>query len=299
MSKSGPARDLGRPARGPELTEAPTDALGAYLRRLDARPLLTASQERRLASLARGGCRRSREELVVRNLRLVVSVAKAHRGRGLPFEDLIQEGNAGLLRAVERFDPGRGFRFSTYATWWVRQGMRRAIANKGRAIRIPVHVHDRRGKVHAARQALLAATGTEPAPEAIAARARTSVGEVLDLFSLPEDPVSLDAPLSPEEDRDADFLSLLPSPTDLPDEEALCAMEAAARRGRLLGALRALPHRERHVVRALYGLDGHEPRRQVGVAEELGISAERVRQLRILALAKIRELLDGTGDGAA
>lgn len=214
MSKPGPARDLGRPSRGPELTEAPTDALSAYLRRLDARPLLTASQERRLASLARGGCRRSREELVVRNLRLVVSVAKGHRGRGLPFEDLIQEGNAGLLQAVERFDPGRGFRFSTYATWWVRQGVRRAIANKGRAIRIPVHVHDRRGKVRAARQALLAATGSEPAPEAIAARARTSVGDVLDLFSLPEDPVSLDPRSRPKKiGTRTSFLCSPPPPT--------------------------------------------------------------------------------------
>ncbi len=172
----------------------------SYLSRIGRRPLLSHEEEIRLGRAARSGCSRSRRLLAESNLRLVVAVSKKFRNRGLAFEDLIQEGNVGLLKAVEKFDPDKGYRFSTYATWWIRQAVQRAVANDGRAIRLPVHLGERLNKLRRARAEFIARTGREPEPSELAGHLGMDLDVVEGALAVPAEPTSLDAPAGPSDE---------------------------------------------------------------------------------------------------
>ncbi len=255
--------------------EAPP-LLTGYLGRISRRTLLTPEEELDLGRRARSGNAQARALLVERNLRLVVSVAKKYRGMGLPFEDLIQEGNLGLMKAAERFDPEMGNRFSTYATWWIRQAIGRAIEDKGRAIRLPMHTQEKARKAARTRGELSAQLGHEPTEEEIAEKLGWTAREVRAALELLADVASLDRPVSSEDGTPGlgEFLE---------DERAsevpgtvIREMENAL----LWESLEEMSARERHVLVRRYGLDEREPATLAELGAELGITRERVRQLQ-------------------
>lgn len=304
------------------------DALGAYMAGLDRGPLLRPEEEVRLARLSRGGCASSRRRLIERNLRLVVSVAKRYRGQGLPFEDLIQEGNVGLMRAVEKYDPERGFRFSTYATWWIRQAVQRAVADKGRAIRLPVYMRDRLQKARRVRGELAQRLGRDPTDEEAAEALGWSERELARVDDTRDlEAISLDAPvggpaaagrgasgeratplgeLVHERGHEREHEGVLRGAVGDEDSEPEVVALASAALGELGGAVAQLPERHRRVLSGRYGLDGREPATLAQLAEEDGCSRERVRQILHAAEDALREILvvgarraDGTqGDQA-
>ena len=258
-----------RPAETPDL-------IPGYFARIDKGNLLTHKEEIDLSKRAEAGDDRARQRLVEKNLRLVVSVAKRYRGMGLPFEDLIQEGNVGLMRAVEKFDPDRGWRFSTYATWWIRQAVQRAVADKGRTIRVPVHMGDKIRKMARAYNELSTELTREPTDEEVAARLEWTLGEVLDVKSAMPDATSLNQTLT--SDGDGSELGEL-----LEDERAsevagtvIGEMEVNG----LRAAIERLPERHRHVLIRRYGLGNRDTATLAQLSDELGISRERVRQLQ-------------------
>ena len=275
---------------------APYTSLAAYLDVVGRGKLLSHAEEIRLATRARKGCRRSRDELVQKNLRLVVSVAKNYRGRGLPFEDLIQEGNAGLIRAVDRFDPEKGNRFSTYATWWIRQGVQRGVRDKGRAIRLPVHMGDKVAKAHATRATLLAETGQDPTPKEIAERLGWPEVKVGDALSVPVEPTSLHRRLGGGAGDGEDTAEIGQFVADgsaeaAPEESVVEGIEDELSRFALLEALSSLSPTEHAIVVRRNGLGGREPGKLQDIAAELNLSRERVRQLQRRAEDKIRQAL--------
>jgi RNA polymerase primary sigma factor len=263
------------------------EALDLFLRRARAYPLLTAAEEVELAKRVERGDLTAKERMINANLRLVVSQARRYQGHGLPMEDLVQEGMLGLIRAVEKFDWRRGFKFSTYGTLWIRQAIQRGLQNHGRTIRVPVHIAQREIKVRKVESELSTKLGRQPTDDEIAEVAKLPVDEVSELRELNRAITSLDQPIS--EDGETSLGDLLPGERPEPIEEI-----AGKERDRAVGnAVGRLPEAERNVIQLRFGLDGDQPRTLREAGAQLGISAERARQLEdqgLRRLAATREL---------
>jgi len=274
--------------------EAP-ELLPDYFARIDKGKLLSHPEEIELSKRAKAGDKKARQRLVEKNLRLVISVAKKYRGMGLPFEDLIQEGNIGLMKAVEKFDPDRGWRFSTYATWWIRQAVQRAVADKGRTIRVPVHMGEKIRKMARTYNELLAELEREPSDEEVAEGLGWSVEEVRTVKDAMPDATSLNRPLGSE--QDASELGELLEDERASDTagEVMRDMETEG----LQAAIERLPDRHRYVLVRRYGLDGQKPATLAELSEELEISRERVRQLQRETERMLRNGEYGRALGAA
>jgi RNA polymerase primary sigma factor len=259
------------------------DVLTQYLGRVRGGKLLDADEEKDLSRRARGGDMRARRKLIESNLRLVISIAKKYRGRGVFFEDLIQEGNAGLIRAVEKFDPEMGNRFSTYATWWIRQAITRAVADHARTVRLPAHVVDAIYRLRRAENALSIEFGREATEEELVERLGVKPEEARRLREVGQPISSINARINSEESSEVGEL--------LPDERSgddYARVEAGQWELTLVEAVRSLPEREARIIEMRHGLDGGETRTLREVSEELGISQERARQVEIKALRTIR-----------
>jgi RNA polymerase primary sigma factor len=259
------------------------DVLTQYLSRVRDGRLLDAGEERDLSRRAHGGDGEARRRLIESNLRLVISIAKKYRGRGVPFEDLIQEGNAGLIRAVEKFDPEMGNRFSTYATWWIRQAVTRAIADQARTVRLPAHVVDSLYRLRRAESTLSIELGRDATEEELTRRLEKGPEETRRLREVGQPISSINARLGDEEGSEVGDL--------LPDERSgddYVRVEVGQWEQTLVEAVRSLPEREAKVLEMRHGLDGSETRTLREVSEELGISQERARQVEIKALRTIR-----------
>ena len=279
--------------------ETTTDALQLFLREAGRHELLTAPQEVELAKKVERGDLQAKQQMIQSNLRLVVSIAKNYRNQGLPFLDLIQEGTLGLIRAVEKFDWRRGFKFSTYATWWIRQAITRALADQSRTIRIPVHMVERMNRVARAKRALMQKHNREPTPEEIGELVEMPAKKVEEILKLGQEPVSLEAPVGGEEGDASlgDFIE--DAATDRP-------LEIVANRIRdadLQKVLDSLPWRERRVIELRYGLGDKGPMTLEDIGHEVGVTRERVRQIESKTLAMLKssggaDRLAGTADEA-
>jgi len=269
-----------------DLTVEPSlDSLRLYLREIGKVDLLTADQEVTLAKRIERGDMGAKREMIEANLRLVVSIAKGYLGRGLSFLDLIQEGSLGLIRAVEKFDYRKGYKFSTYATWWIRQAVTRAIADKARTIRIPVHMVEKLNKVVHIERQLVQRLGREPSPEEIAEELEITTEEVREILRMSQLPVSLEKPIGEEEDSSlGDFVE------DEAAESPFDTAQLLLRREDVVNALNALPRREREVIELRYGLLGGEPRTLEEVGRAFGVTRERIRQIENNTLKKLEHL---------
>ena len=288
------AKNGGKPAAAAQLAEAPAaqiahavatgDSIRMYLAEIGRVALLTHADEIRLANGIARGCKRSKDKLVEANLRLVVSIAKKYRNRGVSFLDLIQEGNLGLIRAAEKFDPSKGFKFSTYATWWIRQAITRAIADKGRTIRIPVHMVEKVNKYHRTHRRMVQGLGREPSEEEIARELGVFVEEIQRLQEISQRSISLATPVGDDDSSElGDFLKDEGSvtPTDAVSESLLKA--------HLREALDELPERERQIIELRFGMKDDRPRTLEEVGREFDITRERVRQIQMKTLNLLRE----------
>jgi len=259
------------------------DPVRMYLKEIGKVPLLTSEEEIELAKKMSEGDEEARKKLSESNLRLVVSIAKRYVGRGMLFLDLIQEGNLGLIKAVEKFDYQKGYKFSTYATWWIRQAITRAIADQARTIRIPVHMVETINKLIRVSRQLLQEYGREPTPEEIAKELNMSVDKVRDIQKIAQEPVSLETPIGEEEDSHlGDFI---------PDDDALAPSDAASfmlLKEQLVEVLSTLTEREEKVLRLRFGLDDGRSRTLEEVGKEFDVTRERIRQIEAKALRKLR-----------
>jgi RNA polymerase primary sigma factor len=270
-----------------EALEVSTDSLQLFLKDVGKVDLLTAAQEVELAKRIERGDHRAKQEMVEANLRLVVSIAKRYRNQGLPFLDLIQEGTIGLVRAAEKFDYRKGFKFSTYATWWIRQAVARALADKARTIRMPVHVVEKLNKIMRTERKLRAEKGREPSSEEIALELDLSVEEVDQIRRTSQAPVSLEKPVGDEEE--SEFGHFIEDDSEpLPDEAA----DTTLRREALSRALSMLAERERRVLEMRYGLNGEQPRTLDEVGRTFNVTRERIRQIENQSLKKLRALAE-------
>nr|WP_330389647.1 RNA polymerase sigma factor RpoD [Cellulosilyticum sp. I15G10I2] len=259
------------------------DPVRMYLKEIGKVPLLSADEEIKLALRMEEGDQEAKKKLAEANLRLVVSIAKRYVGRGMLFLDLIQEGNLGLIKAVEKFDYSKGFKFSTYATWWIRQAITRAIADQARTIRIPVHMVETINKLMRVSRQLLQELGRDPQPEEIAKEMEMTVSKVREIMKISQEPVSLETPIGEEEDSHlGDFI---------PDEDIPVPAEAAAftlLKEQLIEVLDTLTEREQKVLRLRFGLDDGRARTLEEVGKEFNVTRERIRQIEAKALRKLR-----------
>ena len=294
-------RELGEPDvepdDSPEQTAAPTwyapasvDSLDLYLAEIGRTPLLTKHEEQMLAQRIEAGDELAKQRMVEANLRLVVSIAKKYRGHGVGFLDLIQEGTIGLVRAVEKFEWRRNLKFSTYATWWIRQAVQRAVANQSRTIRVPVHVHDRIRKIDRARRTLEAKLGREATDEEVAKEAKMKLAEVRDADQMRLQTVSLQRPTG--EDGDTELGDMI---ADRSNEDVTETVDERLRNEALDRALSVLTPRTRRIIELRYGLGGGEPMLLEAVGREVGLTRERVRQLELVALAQLASLPELSG----
>jgi RNA polymerase primary sigma factor len=279
--------------KGPKLdlsVEPSLDSLRLYLREIGKVSLLTADQEVYLAKRIERGDMSAKTQMIEANLRLVVSIAKSYLGRGLSFLDLIQEGSLGLIRAVEKFDYRKGYKFSTYATWWIRQAVTRAIADKARTIRIPVHMVEKLNKVVHIERQLVQRLGREPRPDEIAEELEMTTEEVREILRMSQLPVSLEKPIGEEEESElGDFVQ---------DESAESPFDTATlslRREDVEHALSALPERERQVIELRFGLSGAQPCTLEEVGRAFGVTRERIRQIENNTLKKLESLPEAQG----
>ncbi|MGZ8691702.1 MAG: sigma-70 family RNA polymerase sigma factor [Gaiellaceae bacterium] len=267
-----------------DLAVATTDALQLFLNEAGRYKLLTASEEVELAKLIEGGDKEAKDLMINSNLRLVVSIAKKYQGHGISLLDLIQEGIIGLIRAVEKFDWRRGFKFSTYATWWIRQAVQRGVANKSRTIRIPVHIVEREQKMSRAERSLTAKLEREPTDEEVAEKAKLSLKHVLEVRDAARAVTSLDKPVGAT--GDASFGDLIAGEDAGPSEEVQLSLAEDAVRS----AVETLPEREREIVKLRYGLNGDpDPKSLEEIGRRLGLTRERVRQIEARALQRLAE----------
>jgi RNA polymerase primary sigma factor len=264
--------------------ETTTDALQLFLREAGRHALLTAAQEVELAKKIERGDMLAKQRMIQSNLRLVVSIAKNYRNQGLPFLDLIQEGTLGLIRAVEKFDWRRGYKFSTYATWWIRQAVARALADKARTIRMPVHIVERMQKMNRAERLLWTQLGREPTLEEIADEASLPLQQAKEVKAAARASTSLDQPVGDAED--ATFGDFVAGDGLLPDEEVEISLRSQA----LQEALLALNDRDREVLVLRYGLDNSEPKTLEEIGKRLGLTRERVRQIELETLRRLATL---------
>jgi RNA polymerase primary sigma factor len=276
--------DLELEAVVPEIS---TDPLQLFLKDIGKVPLLTAAQEVELAKRIERGDHRAKQEMIAANLRLVVSIAKNYRNQGLPFLDLIQEGTIGLVRAAEKFDYRRGFKFSTYATWWIRQAVARALADKSRTIRMPVHVVEKLNKIGRVERKLVGELGREPTSAEIALELELDVDEVEQIRRSAQAPVSLEKPVGDDEESQFGHF-LADESASAPDEAA----DTTMRKETLCRILGALSARERRVLELRYGLDGNHPRTLDEVGRTFNVTRERVRQIENQSLKKLQALAE-------
>jgi RNA polymerase primary sigma factor len=272
-----------------DLAEATTDAMDLFLREVSRHPLLTPDEEKELARRVEAGDDAAKERMVNSNLRLVVSIARRYRSTELTLLDLIQEGTLGLIRAVEKFDWRRGFRFSTYATLWIQQAIQRALANQSRTIRLPVHVVEHQQRVSRAERQLLARTFREPSVAEIAEEARLPEERVAMVRDLPRTVTSLDRPVGED---DATLGELVAAPA----EDPLAELDVSLRNDALEHALAELPERDALVLRLRFGLGDGEAQTRSDVAKTLGVSRERVRQIEATALRRLSEMRELTAE---
>src|SRR5437868_3465359 len=295
VHKHPPHEQLAPPEeeKGPKLdltVEPSLDSLRLYLREIGKVSLLTADQEVYLAKRIERGDMSAKTQMIQANLRLVVSIAKSYLGRGLSFLDLIQEGSLGLIRAVEKFDYRKGYKFSTYATWWIRQAVTRAIADKARTIRIPVHMVEKLNKVVHIERQLVQRLGREPRPDEIAEELEITTDEVREILRMSQLPISLEKPIGEEEESElGDFVE---------DESAESPFDTATlslRREDIEHALSALPERERQVIELRFGLSGSQPCTLEEVGRAFGVTRERIRQIENNTLKKLESLPEAQG----